>query len=258
MDEHTKYLVRQYKCKQSGPCALAGIDYGRGGCEHTETDGTICQLWVVHACLLLSFSAHLNLFLSIPFSSSESVLEDCPGWAHQTASGARVSCQTSKQSLQCGVRPSSTLSLFAVNGKWLARTTLLSILLHCYYLPKAVPGICLMQSAWSEFRKVDSERNMSLCSYKLWHSLDSWQALMEEDWHPKSACLLQGQVAAGATWHSHLSFRLGLCSALFSFFFGKDMPIRKWNTSTNYSQGPVKEAKLINRLFVASMRFLLY
>lgn len=97
MDEHKKYIVRQYKCKQSGPSALAKFYYGRGGCEHTETDGTICQVWVVHACLLLSFFCP---FLSLPLHSvsfSESVLDDCPGQAHQKASAARVSCQTSKQ-----------------------------------------------------------------------------------------------------------------------------------------------------------------
>lgn len=34
------YLVRQYKCQQSGFRAPGRIDCGRGGvCEHTETDG---------------------------------------------------------------------------------------------------------------------------------------------------------------------------------------------------------------------------
>lgn len=88
-DEHKNYLVRQDKCKQSGPSALAETNYGRGGCEHTETDGTICQLWVVHhACLPTPTPLHFHLFISNPFSSSESVLEDCPG--HQTASEACV------------------------------------------------------------------------------------------------------------------------------------------------------------------------
>lgn len=75
----------------------------------------------------------------------------------------------------------------------------------------------MMQSAWSEARKVDYKRNMPFCSSKLKCSLDSWLALMEEDWRPKSACLMQGQVAAGTTRDSHLSFSLDLCTVLFSF-----------------------------------------
>lgn len=215
--------------------------------------------WCVRASSFL-FSVHFQLFLSIPFSSSESVLEDCLRQAHQTASGAHVSCQTFKQSFQCRVRHSCTLSLFTANGTWLARTTLLSIPLHCYYLPRAIHGICMMHSAWSESRKVDCKQNMSLCSPELWHSLDSWLALMEKVWYPKT-CMPVAR--PGGCWGNvafTFELQVGPVHCSFLLFLArteKHMPIRKWNTGANYSQGPVKEAKPINRLHVPSMQNLL-